>query len=234
MQKLAKDIGKSETAFILYKNQEYNIRWFSPVKEMPICGHATMAAIKILSLIDSSNEYKLNYNNGIIKSKIDCNENISMIFPIDKCISVPIEKNILELLGINNAKEFIYGANTGKLVVIVDDEFDLLLVKPNFHLMRDYRGLYSNGIGVSKRSKIYDCETRYFNPWAGVDEDYVTGSVHTLLYSYWSNKLNKIYIKAMQSSQRPGVLLLNRAFKNTVEIKGKAVIVFKGQFYCNE
>lgn len=234
MQNIAKDIGKSETAFILNKRGEYTIRWFTPVKEMPICGHATLAGVKVLNSIDGCRKYKLNYEGGVIESNIDDNEDISMLFPIDNYKNVSIENEVLMFLGIDNAEEFIYGVNTGKLVVIVNDNFNLASLNPNFYLMKKYIGKYSNGIGVSKRSKIYDCETRYFNPWAGVDEDFVTGSVHLLLYSYWSKKLNKKSIIAKQNSDRPGILILNEANNDIVEIKGKASIIIKGQFDYNE
>ena len=77
----------------------------------------------------------------------------------------------------------------------------------------------------------YDFISRYFNPWAGINEDPVTGSVHTLLANYWSNKLNKMDMNAYQASNRSGEISLKLLENDRVRLSGEAVIVLRGELY---
>lgn len=224
MLTIAKDIGKSETAFI-YNN---TIRWFTPEKEMPICGHATLAAVKVLSETTSRKSFSLDYAGGRIESSINESGWISLSFPIDPFTVVEPESYLMNALNLTSVKEAIYGEKTGKLVFILDSDFELESIKPDFNSLLKYRGKYCNGVGVSHTGS-YDSITRYFNPWAGVNEDFVTGSVHTLLFSYWSEKLNKKALTCYQASSRPGIIEMRGLSRDKVELKGKCKIVIKGE-----
>lgn len=85
------------------------------------------------------------------------------------------------------------------------------------------------GICVTTKSKKYDFESRFFNPWFGVEEDPVTGSVHTVLSRYWKSELKKSNMLAYQCSHRPGILKLV-VNDEKVEISGKAKIIINGEF----
>ncbi len=88
------------------------------------------------------------------------------------------------------------------------------------------------GIGVTtKGNGEYDFISRYFNPWAGVNEDPVTGSVHTVLAPYWSKILDKKQMLAYQASGRPGEIGIEIKDNNRIELIGQAVIVLKGEIY---
>jgi predicted PhzF superfamily epimerase YddE/YHI9 len=95
--------------------------------------------------------------------------------------------------------------------------------------MKESKGKSDHGIGITKPSKTHDFESRYFNPWYGVDEDPVTGSVHTVLPNYWGRQLDKKTMTAYQNSQRPGELILSLKDGGKVEIKGKTRIFIQGQ-----
>uniref|UniRef100_UPI00356685A9 PhzF family phenazine biosynthesis protein n=1 Tax=Ilyobacter sp. TaxID=3100343 RepID=UPI00356685A9 len=77
----------------------------------------------------------------------------------------------------------------------------------------------------------YDFISRYFNPWAGINEDPVTGTVHTLLAAYWSEILKKDELKAYQASKRGGEMLLKLKDNMRLEIIGDFVITLKGEIY---
>ena len=127
-------------------------------------------------------------------------------------------------------EECIRGRTTRKVIVIVPEEIDITAITPAFPIMRAHEGVYSQGIAISKASREFDVESRYFNPWAGVDEDPITGSVHTVLARYWGERLHTRSLLAVQRSYRPGVLGLT-VDGAKVHIAGRARIVFTGRIH---
>ncbi|MDU7966042.1 MAG: WecB/TagA/CpsF family glycosyltransferase [Paeniclostridium sordellii] len=110
---------------------------------------------------------------------------------------------------------------------------DIINLKPNFEILKSLKFKSDvKGIGVTCRgNEKYDFISRYFNPWAGINEDPVTGSVHTLLANYWSNKLNKMDMNAYQASNRSGEISLKLLENDRVRLSGEAVIVLRGELY---
>lgn len=231
MQNIAFDINKSETAFMTNIDAtNYNIRWFAPLKEVPLCGHATLGAAKVIFHKNPGlRNIKFHYKNGIIATHQDEEGNITMLFPLDDYERIGIETEFYDFFKLNQIKDCIRGINTKKVILIVDQTIDLKKVEPDFQKMKANRGKSDYGIAITKLSEMYDFESRYFNPWFGVDEDPVTGSVHTILAHYWSQQLNKSNLVAYQNSQRPGVLCLTIMPGKKVEIKGHAKIFIEGQ-----
>jgi len=230
-QRIASEMGKSETAFVFRRDGGYSIRWFAPNKEMPLCGHATLAAAKVLF----ENEPALGsiafaYRGGIIDVERGEGGAISMAFPLDTYTRIPIESVYREFFGIGEFADCIRGGRTGKVVLVVDPSLDLTAIKPDFRKMKSCSGVYSLGIGISKRATERDFETRYFNPWAGVDEDPVTGSVHTLLARYWRDILGKDELVALQNSQRPGTLSLSVRGDGVI-VSGQGCVVLRGRVF---
>jgi PhzF family phenazine biosynthesis protein len=230
MQKIAFDINKSETAFVKQTgHSEFFIRWFAPLTEAPICGHATLGASKVIfhSHPDLS-EIKFIYKDGTINVNQDEEGNIAMLFPLDEYKVVDIVPEFYEFFNLEKIKTCIQGVNTRKVVLVLNEGVGLQSIKPDYQRMKASQGKSDHGIGITKPSTRYDFESRYFNPWYGVDEDPVTGSVHTVLANYWSRQLDKKIMTAYQSSQRPGELILAIKDENKVEIKGKARIFIEG------
>jgi PhzF family phenazine biosynthesis protein len=230
MLALAADLGKSETAYVLRSavSEDFGIRWFSPLREMPLCGHATLAAAKVLfetGLAHGGITFK--HGAGTIAVTETSDGSMGMSFPLDAYRSEPLLPAYLDFFGLTAVRDCIVGERTRKLVLIVDESVNLRTIEPDFKSMKSFDGPCRHGIGISKAGSHSDFETRYFNPWAGVDEDPVTGSVHTLLASYWSEKLGKLELKAYQNSQRPGSIAISVS-NPTVELRGKARIVFSG------
>jgi PhzF family phenazine biosynthesis protein len=196
---------------------------------MPLCGHATLAAAKIFFERYGLSEISFLYQQGKINIYLDNEGYINMIFPIDEYKEIEIDSIYTDFFGKQLFTNCIYGINTKKVVLILDKNIDIKQIKPNFNSMQNNTGIYINGIGLSKESNKYDIETRYFNPWAGVNEDPVTGSVHTVLAKYWSDYYKKDEIVSYQNSQRPGIIKLKIIENNKVEIKGKAKIIMTGK-----
>lgn len=226
--KLAIDIGKSETAFIRkITDDSYAIRWFSPRKEMPLCGHATLAAAK--AVFEKASQNELTFISPFDELKVMENGagKISMKFPLDTYRLIDVEEAYHRFFPGAEFDECIMGIRTKKVVLVLNGTIELESIVPDYDMMADMRGIFENGIGLTKKSKIYDFESRYFNPWAGVNEDPITGSVHTVLARYWEERLGKKRMVARQASFRPGTLELENE-SEFVNISGKARIVLRG------
>lgn len=239
MQKIAFEVNLSETAFLVANESkvgnvnEYGIRWFTPKEEVSLCGHATLAASEVLFNHKrlSTDEITYHSKSGILKARRDVS-GISLDFPLDNVIETCgcKYKKLFKAMGISTYEKVLIGANTKKLIVHLKHKERVLNVNPNYQKMKDSRVEGIKGVGITSiDNRKYDFITRYFNPWVGVNEDPVTGSVHTLLASYWSNILGKTELRAYQASNRGGEMTLRVKDNNRVEIIGEARIIYSGE-----
>ena len=230
MLNIAREFGLSETAFILPAKEAntYNIRYFSPKKEIPLCGHATLASAKII--FKNTGAEKIHFITG---EKIDLfitreNDEIIMEFPVYDTVDITVPEVLLQALGLTDITNTAYSEKS-KIVLLEINDADLLAkLRPDFKaLINSYQGI--NGVLVTAPSAVpdYDYHYRYFWPWAGTDEDPVTGGVQTFLAKYWSKKLGKTNMKAFQSSSRTGYMNIELR-NNKVLLKSKAIIILEG------
>ena len=242
MQSIALEMNLSETAFLLLSDKNiagnsnvFSLRWFTPKFEVSLCGHATLATAAVLF-----DEYNIKHKRIIFKTKsgeLVTKKDKNMIildFPSDEYIveDIKFRENILNAIGISKFNNIILGKSTKKLVIHLESYEDVLKLNPNFEIMKKLKLNKIKGLGVTaKMDGKYDIISRYFNPWAGVNEDPVTGSVHTLLARYWSNILNKKELKAYQASKRSGEMILKLRENSRVEILGKFVFSLKGEIF---
>jgi len=242
MQAIAAEMNLSETAFLipeknslLESSNVFSLRWFTPKVEVSMCGHATLAASAILFDEFHVQTDEIIYRTKSGKLTAGKKENkIVLDFPLDTPVfdGFPINKKLLEAVGISEYENIFLGENTKKLVVHLKNHGEVLKLNPNFELMRQLDVLGIKGLGVTASiGADYDFISRYFNPWAGIDEDSVTGSVHTLLASYWSEILGKNVLNAYQASKRGGEMLLKLREDRRLEIIGDFIITLKGEIY---
>jgi len=188
MQKIALENNLSETAFFIEKNNLFEIRWFTPTKEVDLCGHATLASAFIIF------EY-LNYSKDIItfdsKSgilKVEKKDDLYQLdFPIQK---IDISNIIIKAFG-KTPKECYISMD---YIVVFEDENDILNANPNLELLKKLE-LDHRGIIITSKSKKYDFICRFFAPNFGIDEDPVTGSAFTQLVPYWQKIMKKLNLK---------------------------------------
>lgn len=241
MKNIAQEMNLSETAFVKHlknsnigKGNLFSLRWFTPEVEVDLCGHATIATSKVLFDEFNIKEQYIKYEtkSGLLTAKKK-DEKISLDFPIDKALDFNLTQDILDAMGIRSYSKAIIGEKTRKLVIEVKDKDNIINLKPNFEILKSLKFKSDvKGIGVTCRgNEKYDFISRYFNPWAGINEDPVTGSVHTLLANYWSNKLNKMDMNAYQASNRSGEISLKLLENDRVRLSGEAVIVLRGELY---
>ncbi|TDH29089.1 PhzF family phenazine biosynthesis isomerase [Segetibacter sp. 3557_3] len=230
MQDIATEIGFSETAFIRHiSGQCYNIRFFTPKQEIPLCGHATLAASKILFDIHAHDRISF-LNCEEVELKIQrFDEKIAMQFPVYNTVPIDVPSGVLAALGIGNTVTTRFSPKNKIILLEIAGTALLADLKPDFNaLVKSYNGI--NGVLVTAKSdqSDFDFHYRYFWPWAGTNEDPVTGGVQTFLTPFWVERLNKTRLKAFQSSQRTG-MMSTELQEDKVLIFGEAVVVFEGE-----
>jgi PhzF family phenazine biosynthesis protein len=231
MQAIATEIGFSETAFLSrLDEQSYGIRFFTPKVEIPLCGHATLAAAKILFTTTRLETIRFLNVENVELNIAKAGEAIRMQFPVYDTTPVEVPAALLAALGIPEIINQRYSAKN-KIILLENADADLLAnLQPDFGaLVNSYSGI--NGVLVTAKSTepAYDFCYRYFWPWAGTNEDPVTGGVQTFLTKYWVQQLNKQKLRAFQSSLRTGIMT-TELVEDAVYIYGEAVIVLEGNF----
>ncbi|MDH7446427.1 PhzF family phenazine biosynthesis protein [Aquimarina sp. 2201CG14-23] len=228
---IAQELGLSETAFIkkLEKEHAYSIRYFSPKMEIPLCGHATLAAAKVIFETTNFKEIHFNTIQNIDLHIVHKKDGIEMSFPVYQTIPTEVPSSLLKALGIEKIVNTEYNKETNIILIEMDDTVLLQKLKPDFEAL--YKSIDSiNGVLITAASTgdDYDFHSRYFWPWSGTNEDSVTGGTHTFLTPYWSKRLGKTTMKSFQSSSRTGYMEVTLINDQKLVIKSNAVIVFEG------
>jgi PhzF family phenazine biosynthesis protein len=233
MQAIAKELGLSETAFILniVNHTAYSIRYFSPKMEIPLCGHATLASSKVL-FEKNPNWTEIHFKTiqqlDLVIRK--CDDKIEMEFPIYDTIPQLAPNDLLKALGIDEVINSEFNEETSILLLEIESSEHLINLSPDFErLVASHSSI--NGVLVTARSqrKDFDFESRYFWPWSGTNEDPVTGATHSFLAKYWSKRLNKRKMNSFQCSERSGFMELELISEDKMIIKSEAQIILKGE-----
>ena len=226
MQQIASEVNLSETAFILAKNDGYNLRWFTPAVEIDLCGHATLASAHILweqKHLSQDQSVVFHTKSGILICK-KSGEFIVMDFPIESAVECSPPEGLAKALKV---KPIYVGKNRMDYLVEVESEEIVRNLEPD--LMKLSK-IPCRGFMVTARSKNpkYDFVSRVFGPAVGISEDPVTGSAHCCLGPYWKDKLGKNPLNAYQASKRGGEMKVD-VQENRVLLQGKAVTVMKAE-----
>ncbi|KAK6301506.1 phenazine biosynthesis-like domain-containing protein 2 isoform X2 [Coregonus clupeaformis] len=248
-QNIAAEMNLSETAFIIPLNSKddfssgarFSLRWFTPTTEVPLCGHATLASAAVLF------NKKKNVNSTVVFETLSGElyvrqqgESIVMDFPLNKPTPLGLNefKDIVKAaVGDQPVQEVCLCGTTKMLMVRLADSCDRSVLTslqpdPAVLLRVDTGGrvrcLLVTVIGDPGCQPGYDFYSRNFFPWFGVPEDPVTGSAHTVLAGYWSEKLGKKKMLAYQCSSRGGELELELKDDGRLNIAGQAVTVLQG------
>ena len=224
MQNIAAENNLSETAFIVRKDDTFHIRWFTPTLEVGLCGHATLASAHVLFLYyhyrGSQLHFHSEHSGDLYVSKKD--DLLTLDFPVDPITPADPPS---ELLGAFKKKPLeVYKGRTDYLL-IYESQKDIEGCDPDLTMLKKSK---ARGIIVSAPGKKVHFVSRFFAPGSGVDEDPVTGSAHTTLTPYWSEKLGKNRMKARQLSKRGGKLICELK-GDRVLISGRAVTYLKGE-----
>jgi len=224
MQDIAAENNLSETAFFVQQNDVFHIRWFTPALEVDLCGHATLASAHVLF-------NHLNYDKRIIHFDSKSGpltvrkdyEFITLNFPSTRLDVSEASPLLIEALGVNPVAVY----DSDDLFVLLSSAKEIAQLDPDFGLLAK---LSSRGIIVTAPGDDCDFVSRFFAPAVGINEDPVTGSAHTKLIPFWSEKLDKESMTAYQLSQRGGELRCTY-LGDRVEISGQAVTYMIGEIF---
>jgi len=240
MQDLAMENNLAETVFFVPRSPkgggreeaDYDIRWFTPAAEINLCGHATLASAWVLFNILGYNKSSITFHSKsgplVITREKDV---ISMDFPSWKPERFDDHPDGLEkALGV---KEIVGVYKHRDLLVELNSEEDVRKAEPDFTLIKKsgYKIIITSPGNLSGRleqSDGYDFVSRFFAPTFGIDEDPVTGSAHSQLIPFWSEKLGKTKMQAKQLSKRGGHLWVEQK-GDRVQMGGKCVFYMKGE-----
>lgn len=225
MQNVAAEMNLSETAFLLPRDGDFSLRWFTPAAEVDLCGHATLASAHALwqeKLLDG--EARFHTRSGLLKARRD-GDWIELDFPATREQRADAPQELLDALGISDP--LYVGRNKFDYVIEVRSEDDVRRLDPRHNALRNVK---VRGVIVTSRASKggYDFVSRFFAPGVGVDEDPVTGSAHCCLTPYWAERLGKNEMLAYQASKRGGTLRV-RLDGGRVKILGRAVTVLRGE-----
>ena len=229
LQNIAMENNLSETAFLVKRDGDYDLRWFTPGIEVDLCGHATMgSAFVLFGFVEkAAGILKFHTKSGMLTVEKK-GEMLWMDFPSRPSIPVRRYETIGRSLGIKDYEVF----KSADLLVVLDNEEAVKSVQPDFEMLKKVKTeaeIPDDNFGVIITAPGSDCDfvSRFFAPNAGVNEDPVTGRAHCVLIPYWAKRSGKTVMTARQLSKRGGQLWCKDAGER-VKIGGKAVLYLNG------
>jgi PhzF family phenazine biosynthesis protein len=228
MRQVAAEMNQSETAFVLREEEGWRLRWFTPEREVELCGHATLASAHVLwqtGRLASGAEARFYTHSGLLVCSRTDDGGIEMDFPAEPVEPAQTPQAAIEGLGIVPRYT---GRNRMDLLIEADSEETVRTIRPDFGLLKS---LDCRGIIVTSRASAgagYDFVSRFFAPGVGIAEDPVTGSAHCALAPYWGKRLRKEVLTGYQASARGG-FVQTRLSGDRVRLTGQAVTVMQGR-----
>ncbi len=196
MQQIANDMNQPATTFIWKEEEGWNIRWFAPDAEIGLCGHGTMAAVGLFDHLEKEIP-DFAFRNGSVSGYSSASQ-LSCVLKKGSYNKSREPEGLQEALGVNIIEHF---ETTDKNIVVVDSEEQLKNMKPNFDALQL---LAPFGYAVTARGEEVDFVSRTLVPKVLQLEDHATGSSHTVLAPYWSDRLKKSKLSSIQMSRRGG------------------------------
>jgi predicted PhzF superfamily epimerase YddE/YHI9 len=230
MQSVAAEMNLSETAFLVARDDGYQLRWFTPTIEVPLCGHATLASAHALwfeGRVPRGEPIRFHTLSGVLTAELN-GPMIELDFPVSPVTETDPPAGLLEALEVDST---FVGHSDFDMFVAVESESVVRGMTPDF---RKLAAVECRGVMVTSTSddQAFDFVSRFFAPQSGIDEDPVTGSAHCTLEPYWGERLGKTSLTAFQASSRGGVVRM-RLDKERVILGGQAVTVFRGELFLD-
>jgi len=230
LQAVAREMNVSETAFLWDRGDGWDLRWFTPAVEVPLCGHATLASAHHLSesgIVPAGSPIDFHTKSGVLTAVPEGGW-IRLDFPSFTVRPTDPPDGLADILGAKPVAVSI--DDTGYLVVELASPDAVRTLRPDpTRLARETTG----HVIVTSRAAAPDVDfvSRFFAPASGIDEDPATGAAHCRLAPYWAKRLGKDEMVAHQVSARGGVLRV-RPRGERVDLFGQAVTVLRGTLIC--
>ncbi len=220
LQQIAEENHLSETAFFVPQGDDYHLRWFTPLTEVDLCGHATLASAFVVftHLRRGAEQVRFHTHSGVL-TVTRRGERLAMNFPARP--GERIEPSAALVRGLRRQPLEVYRARD--LLCVFETEADVAALEPDMSALAEVEWVIATAPG--DRSGV-DFVSRFFAPAIGIPEDPVTGSAHCTLVPYWAARLQQSRLVAKQISRRGGQLWCELQGER-VEIAGQAV-----QYQC--
>jgi predicted PhzF superfamily epimerase YddE/YHI9 len=224
MQAIAAENNLAETAFLVPEGDDYRLRWFTPVTEVPLCGHATLAsAAVVMERLQRGRKSVVFHSASGPLTVTRTGTGYVMDFPSRPSDRVVTPPGLAEALGAVPVEVFV-------------NQFNYMALLANVQALRELAPdmaavarLDRSGVIVTAAGDgAHDFVSRYFAPAKGVPEDPVTGGAHCMLAPYWSKRLGKKGFRAYQASARGGEVIC-RLVGDRVELEGSCVFYLEGE-----
>ncbi|MCD9025218.1 PhzF family phenazine biosynthesis protein [Cohnella silvisoli] len=218
MQKIAIENNLSETAFAVKEDDYYRLRWFTPAREIDLCGHATLATAYVIANFYETDIKHIQFQTLSGELLVVKNGDLyEMDFPSRMPEAHSLTDQMVEALGVKPSETYL-GRD---LMFVLESESDVVNLDPNFTKL----AALQDGLGVliTAKSDQYDFVSRSFFPKLNVNEDPVCGSAHCNFIPFWAKRLNKQEMVARQVSKRGGILFC-KFLGERVAISGQAVL----------
>jgi PhzF family phenazine biosynthesis protein len=226
MRSVAAELKHAETAFVLSRyDGTYDLRWWTPEVEVPLCGHATLASAHVLYETAQLEQVTFQTRSGPLHATHDASGEITLDFPVAEPIPAAPMHPLFDAMGIEPIDFF--GTTGDFFCCVVANAAIVRDLAPDFNALRQLRLV--RGVYVTAAADDgYDIVSRCFAPRVGIDEDPVTGSMHCLLVAYWAPRLGRDELRAYQASARGGEMTVVRKGDRAL-ITGRATTVLRGE-----
>jgi len=222
LQNIALENNLSETAFFVPQDDSFALRWFTPVIEVELCGHATLASAHVIYNHLGFQQLPIKFlsKSGELTVTRE-RERLSLNFPTSTLVKIDPPVEIVAALGRQPLEVY----KSRDLLLLYESEAEILAIQPDFEILKHLDCL---GIIITAPADEVDFVSRFFAPKVGINEDPVTGSAHTSLIPYWADKLGKTVLHAYQLSKRRGEIW-GEYLGARVKISGQAVTYLVGE-----
>jgi PhzF family phenazine biosynthesis protein len=224
MQAVAAENNLAETAFLVPESRDYRLRWFTPVTEVPLCGHATLAsAAVVMERLEPGRQSVVFHSASGPLTVRRTDGGYVMDFPARPAEPVTSPPGLSDALGTEPVEVVV---NTYNYLALLRNTKTLRELTPD---MAAVARLGRPGVIVTAQGDgDHDFISRYFAPAKGIPEDPVTGAAHCMLAPYWAKRLGKTDFRAFQASRRGGEVRCRLA-QDRVELEGSCVFYLEGQ-----
>ncbi|MFF8289134.1 PhzF family phenazine biosynthesis protein [Streptomyces sp. NPDC016309] len=233
LQQVAAEVNLSETAFAHPLppggEADWALRWFTPVAEVDMCGHATLATAHVLhSTGRATGTVRFAARCGPLSATAAPDGSLTLDFPTSTLTPVPAPDGLAKALGADVVSVHDTAAHIGDLLVELPDERSVRSLAPDFAALTTLsdRGVIATA-AADDPGRGYDFVSRCFFPALGIDEDPVTGSAHTALAPFWSARLGRDELTGLQGGARTGLVRTALRGGRTL-LTGDAVTVIEG------
>lgn len=228
-QRFAAEFNLSETAYVYPKDDwSYGISYFTPLEQVPLCGHATLAAAHLLFTADPSIE-QLKFMTELEDKDLTCEltgQSIAMSFPSMPCDALEDAADVITALRLTSSP--VATGLAGELMLVeLENEQAVRQCSPDLQAIRTL----AMGVIITAQADASDCDfvSRFFAPAVGIDEDPVTGLAHCVLTPWWCQKLKRNELRAHQASSRGGDLKVTLSDDGKkVQLAGQASTIMEG------